>query len=295
MEENEKYFITVFTPTYNRAKFLERLYKSLTYQHFKDFEWLIVDDGSTDNTYEVISKMIEENKITIRYYKQENGGKHRAINKGVELAKGKLFFIVDSDDYLVSKAIKTIEEKYPLIINRDEMAGISFRRGYSETKNIGSQKTFDNIEATALDFRYKYKIEGDMAEVYKTEVLKQFKFPEIKGEKFCTEGLIWNRIAMKYKMIWISKIIYICDYLPGGLTDNSFGNRKKAPQYATLFYSELSQMPIPYLQKIRAVINYWRFVKFIDMSFVEKWRRVNSMLSLIALPLSLIFILKDPK
>ena len=100
--------ITIFTPTYNRDYIIINLYKSLLIQTLKDFEWLIIDDGSTDNTELLVSSFIKDNKINIRYIKQQNGGKHRAINKALEEAKGELFFIVDSDDQLVDNAIERI-------------------------------------------------------------------------------------------------------------------------------------------------------------------------------------------
>ena len=100
--------ITVFTPTYNRGYIIEKLYNSLVSQNYNEFEWLIVDDGSTDQTQELISNFITKGFIDIRYFKQENGGKHRAINKGVKLAKGELFFIVDSDDYLSNNALDRV-------------------------------------------------------------------------------------------------------------------------------------------------------------------------------------------
>ena len=100
--------ITVFTPTYNRAHLLPRLYKSLCAQTCKDFEWVIVDDGSVDDTKSIIDGFINDNSITIRYFCQENGGKHRAINRGVKEAKGNLFFIADSDDTLPEKSIETV-------------------------------------------------------------------------------------------------------------------------------------------------------------------------------------------
>ena len=103
--------ITVFTPTYNRAYIIEKLYHSLQRQTFKDFEWIVVDDGSEDETEDLFKKIQKDkNLFEIRYIKQKNGGKHRAINKGIEIAKGELFFIVDSDDYLIDTALKTITE-----------------------------------------------------------------------------------------------------------------------------------------------------------------------------------------
>ena len=103
------YKITVFTPTYNRAYIIETLYRSLQRQTYRDFEWLVVDDGSADNTKELFEAwQQEDNFFPIRYVKQENGGKCRAINYGLELAKGKLFFNVDSDDYLTEDAIEKL-------------------------------------------------------------------------------------------------------------------------------------------------------------------------------------------
>jgi len=285
--------LTIFTPAYNRVNLLPRLYSSLVQQKTQNFEWIIVDDGSTDNTKEVIEGFIAENIIPIIYIYKENGGKHLAINKGVEHTQGELFFIVDSDDYLTVDATTLISQYYLLIKNKNDLAGMSFRRGKSENKYIGSQKTFDDFEASALDFRYKHKIVGDMAEVYKTDVIRQYPFPKIDEERFCSEGLVWNRMALQYKILWTSKIIYVGEYLEGGLTDNSFRIRKNSPRHATLFYSELAQMPISFVQKIRATINYWRFAKFVNEPFIDKWKKVNPLLSLIGLPLSLIFILKD--
>lgn len=289
------YLTTIFTPAYNRAALLPRLYESLKNQRVNNFEWIIVDDGSTDDTERVVHAFIEENKIPIRYIKKENEGKHLAINKGVELAKGELFFIVDSDDYLMPNSTQQIERYYPVIHNRADLAGVSFRRGESENKFIGTQKTFDDIEASAFDFRYRYKIQGDMAEVFKTSVLRDYPFPKIEGERFCSEGLVWNRIALKYKMLWTSHIIYIGEYLEGGLTDNSVRTRQRSPQYAMLGYQELAAMPVPLSCKLKAAINYWRFAHFAALPFRDKWRSVTPFLSLVALPLSFIFRIKDPK
>ena len=110
--------VTVFTPTYNRAYIISELYESLKKQDFTDFEWLVIDDGSEDHTEDLFKQWQNEyNDFPIRYYKVNNGGKHRAINKATELAKGELFFIVDSDDKLVSDALEKIvswEEGLPI-------------------------------------------------------------------------------------------------------------------------------------------------------------------------------------
>ena len=130
--------ITVFTPTYNRAYVIDELYNSLLNQTVTDFEWIVIDDGSNDNTEEYFNKICKnENPFKIIYLKQENGGKHRAINRGVQLAEGELFFIVDSDDYLTSDAIEKLIKWRSGLDNSKKWAGISGARGYSGSIPIG--------------------------------------------------------------------------------------------------------------------------------------------------------------
>lgn len=212
-------FITVFTPAYNRKKTLNKLYESLKEQTNTNFEWIIVDDGSNDGTEEFVKPWLnEENKFNITYLKKENGGKHTAINKGLELAKGKMFFIVDSDDYLTKDAIEKIIRYEKTIENKENFAGIAMCRGYDINNIIGTTFKGEYIDATSLE-RKKYNINGDKAEIFYTDILRKNKFPEYEGEKFVTEALVWNRIAKQgYKLRWFQDIIYICKYLEGGLT-----------------------------------------------------------------------------
>ena len=135
---NFKYKITLFTPTYNRAYVLETLYRSIQRQTFRDFEWIVVDDGSTDNTEDLVNSWMEEkNFFPIRYYKQANGGKCRAINWGLDLAEGELFFIMDSDDYLTDDAMETVVKWESTIAGKQGYCGVAGNRGSSpiETPN----------------------------------------------------------------------------------------------------------------------------------------------------------------
>lgn len=287
-------FLSIFTPTYNRGHLLPRLYESLKKQSCKEFEWVIVDDGSLDNTKDIVQKFIDEREIIIKYSNQVNSGKHIAINKGAILAEGEFFFIVDSDDYLTPDSVQFIKEKCNLIRDIKSIAGISGRKGYSENKVIGSKlESFDNLICNALDFRYKFKISGDMAEVVKVKILRDFPFPVILGENFCTEGLIWGRIAQYYSFVWYSNIIYIAEYLEGGLSASSCLIRMRNPKYATLYYAEHQLLRIPILQNIKSNINYWRFAKYLNNDFEEKWSKVNPYYSLIGYPLSFIFRIID--
>lgn len=256
--------VTVFTPTYNRAYRIQALYESLQKQTCKDFEWLVIDDGSIDNTSELFEEWEKEKSFPIRYIKQSNGGKHRAINHGVKEANGELFFIVDSDDILPHESIQRIIDQYLPIKDDMFFGGICGLKAYYNGKKVGGECNFGTLDCTSLDFRYKFRIKGDMAEVIRTSVFKEFPFPEIEGEKFCPEALIFNRIATKYKLRYFYEKVYLCEYLEDGLTASIVKIRMKSPQTSTMFYSELFYMPIPFIQKIKAAINYWRFAYCLD-------------------------------
>lgn len=285
--------ITVFTPTYNRAYMIDKLYDSLCRQTCKDFEWIVVDDGSVDNTEELIQNFIQENKIHIVYYKQKNQGKHIAINKGVEMAHGELFFIVDSDDILPRDSLEIIIQKYQSIKDDETIAGLAGRKGYISGGYIGTNKIYDDVIMTSIDFRFKKKIAGDMAEVYKTKVIRQYPFPQFEGERFCSEALVWKRIDQQYKMLWFSDIVYKAEYIPDGLTANSFKVRKNSPKASCLYYAEEAQYDTPAYQKIKSVANYWRFSIYDNISFWEKLQKVSLSKSIIALPVIAALIIKD--
>lgn len=230
--KEDNLFCTVFTPTYNREDTLKRLYDSLVRQTNKSFEWVIIDDGSIDNTEQVVNEFIKnENQFEIIYKKVQNGGKHRAINRGLDIARGKMFFIVDSDDYITDNAIEKIEKYEKTISNSNEKyAGVAGNKGFDEKTLVGTTFNTEFIDATSLE-RKKYNIYGDKTEIFYTELLKKNKFPEFDGEKFVTEALVWNRIARQgYKLRWFKDIIYICEYRDDGLTKKGTSRFKDSPK-----------------------------------------------------------------
>lgn len=265
--------ITVFTPTYNRAHCLEELYGSLCKQSFKDFEWIVVDDGSEDSTCELVSSWLPQGRrdgkngfmgitnkgITLFYFYQQNGGKHRAINRGVREAHGEVFFIVDSDDALPVTSLETINRYWQQVKDKCIFGGIAGFMSHRDGKIIGKGEVYGMLDCNALEFRYKHKVFGDMAEVFRTSVLKDNPFPEFDDERFCPEALVWNRIAQTYKLRYFQEIVYFRDYLDGGLTDRIVSIRMNSPQASLTHYQELSTYRIPFVQKIKAAINYWRF------------------------------------
>lgn len=219
--------ITIFTPTYNRGYVIPRLYYSLQEQTYKSFEWIIIDDGSTDNTSQIVEEWLKnKNDFDIRYYKVPNGGKQRAINKAVQLARYEYFFIVDSDDYLLPNCIALLIQWCSSIQGIPCMVGVAGIRCTSSMQYInGMPQNFQNkryIDATNLE-RKNYNLTADMAEVYKVSILKKYPFPVWKDETFTPECVVWDAMALDgYKIRWYNKMIYVCEYLEDGLTKSGY-------------------------------------------------------------------------
>ena len=263
--------ITVFTPTYNRAHLLPRLYESLCRQTFTDFEWVIVDDGSSDGTSQLFhpNDNVNDNEgsslnpifnsIKVRYFYQENGGKHRAINRGVKEAQGELFLILDSDDSLPPDSLERIAYYYEQIRDDKSFGGVCGYMAHHDGTIIGHGNDAEILDTNSIDLRNKYHVQGDMCEVFRTSVLREIPFPEIPGEKFVPEALVWNRIAQKYKLRVFHHVVYYRDYLDGGLTDKIVRIRMKSPVASMMTYAEMTTFDIPFMQKVKAAINYWRF------------------------------------
>lgn len=229
--------ITVFTPTFNRAYIIGKLYDSLVNQTDNNFEWLVVDDGSTDNTEEFFTDLLNKAQpFSIRYFKQKNGGKHRAINFGVKEAEGEIFFIVDSDDRLSADAIEKINLWVSGLDDSRKFAGVAGSRGYNNGNAIGGAGTGGYADAKNTE-RKRLNLLGDKAEAYFTAVLKKYPFPEFENENFLTEEVVWNRIAADgYYIRWYSEIIYYTEYLEDGLTRTE--NRYAKNPQGTLFWAK---------------------------------------------------------
>ena len=255
--------LTIITPIFNRPKYLFRLYKSLSEQEYKYFEWLIIDDGSTENIDSFFEELQKKNRnsFPIYYYRKENGGKHTAINRGVREASGELILILDSDDTLPADSLATIAQFYEQCKGYKDCAGVCGLMAHHDGQLIGSGFPKDPMYESALQFRYAEKgnVTGDLLEVYKTSVMREFPFPEIVNEKFCPESLVWNRIANKYKLFCFNKIVYYRDYLEGGLTSKIVRIRMNSPIASTMTYAEMLDYDISLKWKIRSAINYWRF------------------------------------
>ena len=211
-------FLTVFTPTYNRAYTLGKLYQSLCVQTDKDFEWLIVDDGSLDDTKVLVAEWIKEGKVKIRYIYQENAGKQAAHNLGVEKAQGELFICVDSDDYLSKTAVSILKQKWQEVEN--DCIGILAYKVLT-TGKFTTKLADKEIRKTTLKKGYdRYGLTGDTALIFKSEILKKHNFPIFPGEKFIPEGYLYDRLDQEGPLWIVREGIYVCEYLADGYTAN---------------------------------------------------------------------------
>lgn len=279
-------YITIFTPTYNRKNLLCRLYQSLCSQEAMNYEWIIVDDGSSDGTEELVRGWSGASAapFEIRYYKQEHGGKHRALNKGFLLARGIYFFIVDSDDYLTADATKVIEKWGKTAEAQEGIAGVSGLR-ISDSGILGGRPVMpehaDYVEASNFE-RAKYNLWGDKAEVYKTSILRKYPFPEFDGEYFVTESVCWDAIAAAgYKLRWYDYPIYHCEYLEGGLTKSGANSMEgHAKNYRGYCYRIKKGMQRnPFETKCGLMKDYLKTSVYMKKGFAESARDLDMSLA----------------
>ena len=235
------YPVTVFTPTYNRAYILGDLYHSLQRQTCMDFEWLIVDDGSADDTKALVASWQgEKNPFPIRYVYQENGGKCRAINRGLKEADGRLFFTVDSDDYLTDDAIEKVIRWEGELPADGHFCGYVGNRGITPTQTPNRLFPGGYLDGTALD-RYD-QVDGERAFVFYTEIHRKYLYPEFPGEKFLTEAVTWDLMAHDgYKMRFYNDIIWIWEYKDDGLTRAGYRVFLENPQGTGLFFRQKAE------------------------------------------------------
>lgn len=224
--------ITVFTPTYNRCYTLNKLYESLCRQTNRNFKWLVVDDGSKDDTQKYIEECRQKSPFEIIYMYQVNAGKHVAFNRGVRECDTELFFCVDSDDCLTDDAISALLDRWK---DKDEsIAGIVAYRGYGQDRIIGSEFP-TGVEAAALGELYRRGKTGDTALAYRTEILRKYPFEEFPGERFMRESIVYHQVDEKYRLLVLPKIIYIGEYLEDGLSKNAYAHDLQSPNGAALY------------------------------------------------------------
>ena len=281
-------FITIITPTYNRKNQLIKLADSLINQTNQSFQWLIIDDGSTDGTERILER-IPKGKFTVKYYRKENGGKHTALNYSHQFIKGDYVCIVDSDDTLTPNAINEINNAIKKYGDNKKIGCISFPRG-ATVESPFNQFLGDDTIANHIDFRINKKRGGDCFEVLRTQIFTSISFPEHKGETFMSEGYLWMNVAKKYDTVYINKVIYISKYLDGGLTRSGRSLRIRCPlggmdnSNAYLAKNKKAKLKLKY--KIKQSILFDCYSLFANYSMREAIKKCNnSLLALLCYPL----------
>lgn len=250
--------LSIFTPTFNRSKLLIRLYDSLLKQTNKNFEWIVVDDGSTDNTRQVIESLNNENLINIKYFYKPNGGKHTAYNLAVENCKGDLCFCVDSDDFLSEFAVENILTCWMNFKHSDNCAGIIAKKRDLHNKVFMSDLP-SNKEITLFELDNVYKCVGDKCFVFNTSIAINYLFPEFANEKFFPESYIYDSIGSKYKFISLNNEICICEYQLDGYSNNFINVMINNPIGFKLFYRQRISMSKTFVELFKYSIRFNAF------------------------------------
>lgn len=254
--------VTIFTPTYNRAYTLPKLYTSLCRQTSMDFEWLIVDDGSTDNTRILVQEWQQVAPFTILYYWQPNGGKMRAHNRGVKLCRTSYFICIDSDDYADEHCVEQILSQHSFMEQHDEVVGIiAYKAIRQKDGQYRVARHFPTTGLTRLSSLEKMGYRGESALLFKTVLLLRYPFPEIEGEKFVSEEYIYRQIDRDFQFLAMHEIWNYCQYMDDGYTHNVRRIIHDNPKGFALVFLQRAQFCPEKLsiEKIGYIIRYFIF------------------------------------
>lgn len=281
--------LTVFTPTYNRRNLIGRTYESLKNQTCLDFTWLIVDDGSTDDTKSLVDAWKSEGIIDIRYCYTENGGKMRAHNKGVMLCDTELFMCLDSDDWLTRTAVSEIYACVP-DISDDTVAGIVAHKGKTETEPLYDVDFPKGTGYSTLYGLYLGGFKGETTLVFKTAVLRDYSFPEIEGEKYVPEDYIYDKIDMKYTLYILPKIITVCELVESGYTDSLKALKRNNKEAWYLYYEQRAFITPVSLLKLK-YLGYYIVYSRRCFKPLFKGKRISPIWVILGMPFALALII----
>ncbi len=280
--------ITVFTPTFNRAFCLGQLYESLVRQTNQDFIWLIVDDGSTDNTQSLVDSWIKEQKIEIRYIHQENQGMHGAHNTAYAAIDTELNVCIDSDDYMPDDAIALILRRWqdPETKNTAGLIGLD---AFKDGSIIGDRIPEKIQRSTPRELYQKHQITGDKKLVIKTSVVHEFPpYPVYPGEKLVPLGVLYLMIGQKYQWACTNDVYCIVEYLPEGSSRNIVRQYQKSPKgfgYSRLIEMQYSQSFVYTFTRTMHYISSCLFQRKFDF-FSQNPKKI---ITFMALPFGLFF------
>jgi glycosyltransferase involved in cell wall biosynthesis len=290
---------TIFIPTYNRAYTLDRALQSVSDQTFRDFEVLIIDDGSRDNTRQLVENWQGREIFTIRYYWQKNQGKHVAHNNAVKRALGYFFVLLDSDDMLHPRALERLKYHWESIPDskKNHFAGVEGLCVYSDSSVQVDRFPEDVMDADYLEKTKKYNIRSEKRNAIRTDVLRQFLYPQFDGERHMRDDLIWKRMARHFKFRYVNEVIQIMEHQTDGLTANIFAMRMRNPRGFRYYFLEeindFSALTGSYL-RFKYHSKFVRYSLHCGVGFREQYREVRTKaMWLLSLPRGTIGWLKD--
>jgi glycosyltransferase involved in cell wall biosynthesis len=280
--------LTVFTTTYNRAYSLPRGYEALKRQTCKDFKWIVVDDGSTDNTRELVAGWIAEGIVPIEYYWKENGGMHTGHNVAYSHIDTELNVCIDSDDYMTDNAVELIISRWHKYGDKSKYAGMIGLDIFEDGTVIGTSFPDGLHECKSYDLKRKYGVVCDKKYVYRTEIIKQYMpYPEFEGEKFTPLNYVYQQIDHKYSLLCSNDVYCVVEYMTDGSTINIFRQYKMNPR-GFAYERKVMMVVSPYLiDRIRYAVHYVS-----SSMFIKNWRFIQEspqkLLTILAIPLGVL-------
>jgi glycosyltransferase involved in cell wall biosynthesis len=276
---------TVFTPTYERAAVLNRPFESLSEQSHDSFEWVVVDDNSTDGTAELIEQFDRDSSFPVRFRRQDpdRHGKHRAFALGLESARGEFFLPLDADDRLLPDALATLEQRWREISRdeREEYAGVTGLCVDQHGELVGNRFPESPFDSTILDNRYRHGIRGEKAGFVRTDVLKKYGFPDI-DERFVPESLVWDEIATAYRTRYVNDVVRVYCQDESDESDQLTAlDPKTVATGHALFHrrrldDQLGWFQDAPLEFCRSAVHYGRFSRHEGQGLLAQLRRLDS-------------------
>lgn len=256
--------LSILTATYNRSNYLPKLYESIkeNLKYNVTPEWIIVDDGSTDDTKNIVQSFIDENKVIIKYLYQKNNGKMSAINEAVKMATGDLIVDCDSDDCFTNNSFEIIEKNSEKLLQNEELYGLVFLKSEENGKISGKEFSQKEHITTMFDLYFKEDIGGEKIIVYNSKIRKQYSHQLEHDEKFITEARMYHKMDEKYKLLAINEVIERGSYIEDGYTKNINKTFKESPYGYHMYFKELMQKDmkgVKFSKRIYAIKHYILF------------------------------------
>lgn len=297
MDSSHTVEVSVITATYNRAHTLPYGYASLQEQTFRDFEWIVVDDGSTDSTPQLIQEWRAHSSFPIMYVRQENLGKHVARNRAVEIAHGRFAVDLDSDDWLTPNALQRLRQVWDSIPPqcRDSFVGVAGRDSFTDGTKVGPDLPTHFLDSDEIELRWRFRITSDNTGLNRIDTLRAFPAPEFENEKYVPDAVAINRIARQYKTRYFDEIVAVANYQKGGLSDRIKLITMQNPSASLLYYKELLDVSdrLNGRARFRASANFVRFSLHDGRPLWRTWCGNDIWMWLTSLPAAVVLWARD--